>query len=75
MESGVQSVFIMDIRFLALVAIAGCSIAKRGQVFSLLRIPNFIICRIEGAGDVYSFCFVTILTTIELISNVRVCKE
>jgi hypothetical protein len=33
--------------FDVLVAIAGCSIAKCGQAFSLFRIPNFIICRIE----------------------------
>ena len=44
--------------FYVLVAIAGCSIAKCGQAFSLFRIPNFIICRIEGlAACIHLFCY------------------
>ena len=50
---------IMDIGFDVLVAIAGCSIAKCGQAFSLFRIPNFIICRIEGLAACIHLAFVT----------------
>ena len=49
MGSGVKSV-LMEIRFMVLVASAGYSVAKRWQAFSMLRIPNFIICRIEGSA-------------------------
>jgi hypothetical protein len=44
---------------LFLVAFAGCSIAKCGQAFSLFRIPNFIICRIEGLVACIHLAFVS----------------
>ena len=45
--------------FDVLVAFAGCSNAKCGQAFSLFRIPNFIICRIEGLAACIHLAFVT----------------
>ena len=38
------------------MAVAGCSIAKCGQAFSLFRIPNFIICRIEELAACIHLC-------------------
>jgi hypothetical protein len=65
MGPGVQSVFIMDIRLLFLVAIDGCPIAKCGQAFSLFRIPNFIICRIEGLAACIHLCLLPMLIVTE----------
>jgi hypothetical protein len=51
--------------FVVFVAFAGCSIAKCGQAFSLFRIPNFIICRIEGLAACIRLCLLPMLTITE----------
>jgi hypothetical protein len=52
-------------KFFVLVAVAGCSIAKCGQAFSLFRIPNFIICRIEGLATCIHLCLLPMFIITE----------